>query len=78
MHGANLGVSADALCAVGGVPEVALSEDALLVRRMTDAGMDVLWDDGLVVRTSARRSVRAPGGFSSLLDELERRGAAAS
>jgi cellulose synthase/poly-beta-1,6-N-acetylglucosamine synthase-like glycosyltransferase len=78
VHGANLGVSAIALRAVGGVPEVALSEDALLVRRMVDKGLSVLWDADLVVRTSARRSSRAPGGFSSLLDELERRGVAAA
>ena len=73
MHGANLGVSAAALAAVGGMPTQALSEDAALVGRLIDAGRAVLWDPTLVVRTSARRSQRAPGGFSTLLDDLERR-----
>lgn len=70
-HGANLGVSAAALCAVGGVPRQALSEDAALVRVLETANIPVLWDAHLVVRTSARRSPRAPGGFSTLLDQLE-------
>lgn len=73
VHGANLGVSAAALAAVGGVPAQALAEDAALVRRLAEAGRAVLYDDELVVRTSARRSGRAPGGFSTLLDDLERR-----
>ncbi len=71
VHGANLGVSAAALAAIGGVPAQALAEDVELVRRLTAAGRAVRWDHGLVVRTSARRSARAPGGFSSLLDRLE-------
>lgn len=71
VHGANLGVSAAALAAVGGVPAQALSEDAALVRRLNAAGRAVLYDRELVVRTSARRSARAPGGFSTLLDDLE-------
>lgn len=72
VHGANLGVSAAALAAIGGVPAQALSEDAALVHRLIGAGRAVLWDPELVVRTSARRSRRAPGGFSALLDALER------
>lgn len=73
VHGANLGVSATALHAIGGVPEQPVSEDELLVRRLEDTGLPVLWKDDLVVRTSARRSSRASGGFSSLLDDLGRR-----
>lgn len=73
VHGANLGVSASALRAVGGMPAQALAEDAALVARLETAGMRVLWDAGLIVHTSARRSRRAPGGFSSLLDDMERR-----
>lgn len=71
VHGANLGVAAAALDAVGGVPPQVLSEDAALVRVLEAAGIPVLWAPRLVVRTSARRSPRVPGGFSSLLDRLE-------
>ncbi|MBW3605099.1 MAG: glycosyltransferase family 2 protein [Actinobacteria bacterium] len=73
VHGANLGVSAAALQTVGGLPAQARSEDAALVARLEAAGMRVLWDPRLIVHTSARRSRRTPGGFSSLLDDLERR-----
>lgn len=77
VHGANLGVSMAALTAVGGAPPRALAEDVELIDRLLAAGCDVRWDPGLVVRTSARRSARAPGGFSSLLDQLEGHGDAA-
>lgn len=73
VHGANLGVSAAALRAVGGVPQQALSEDAALVAVLEAARVPVRWDPDLVVHTSARRSGRAPGGFATLLDELETR-----
>jgi glycosyltransferase involved in cell wall biosynthesis len=71
VHGANLGVAAAALQTVGGVPDQALSEDAALVRVLETADIPVLWDRHPMVRTSARRSSRAPGGFSTLLDQLE-------
>lgn len=71
VHGANLGVRADALRSVGGVPGRALSEDAALVSALDRLELSVLPVDDLVVRTSARRSPRAPGGFSCLLDRLE-------
>lgn len=71
VHGANLGVRGDALQAVGGVPGHALSEDAALVAALDRARMAVLYADDVVVHTSGRRSHRAPGGFSCLLDDLE-------
>lgn len=71
VHGANLGVRGDALRAIGGVPARALSEDAALVAALDRAGVPVLRAHDLTVRTSARRSDRAPGGFSNLLDDLE-------
>lgn len=70
VHGANLGVRADALAAVGGVPAVAHSEDAGTVELLERADRPVLRTPDLVVGTSARRSGRSPGGFSSLLDRL--------
>jgi glycosyltransferase involved in cell wall biosynthesis len=76
VHGANLGVSAAALDAVGGVPALALAEDAALVERLEQAGRAVLRPVDPAVVTSARRSTRAPGGFSTLLDALERKASA--
>jgi glycosyltransferase involved in cell wall biosynthesis len=70
VHGANLGVWADALAAVGGVPAVAHSEDAGIVELLERTGRPVLRASDLVVVTSGRRSARAAGGFSSLLDRL--------
>ncbi len=70
VHGANLGVRADRYAAVGGVPATALAEDAGLVSALRDAGARVLHATDIPVLTSARLSTRAPGGFSSFLDEL--------
>lgn len=71
VHGANLGVRGDALRAIGGVPGHALSEDAAMVAALDLTGLSVLRASDLTVQTSARRSHRAPGGFSDLLDDLE-------
>lgn len=70
VHGANLGVDADALAAVGGIPAVAHSEDSGLIEVLEDAGRRVLRSRELTVTTSARVSWRAPGGFSTLLDRI--------
>lgn len=79
VHGANLGARADALEAIGGIPDVGWSEDAGTIALLERSGRWVLHTSALVVDTSARRSWRAPGGFSSLLDGLggDRRSAAA-
>lgn len=71
VHGANLGIWADVLAAVGGIPAVAHSEDAGTVELMERAGRPVLRAPDLIVTTSARRSWRTPGGFSTLLDRLD-------
>lgn len=76
IHGANLGIRASALDAVGGVPALALAEDVELVGRLHAAQLQVCVALDLVVTTSARRSERAPGGFSSLLDGLEEQASA--
>lgn len=73
VHGANLGVRAAALQSVGGVPALHLAEDAAMVDALERAGRRVLRACGPAVSTSARRSGRAPGGFSSLLDDLQRK-----
>ncbi|HSJ45447.1 MAG TPA: glycosyltransferase family 2 protein [Euzebyales bacterium] len=70
VHGANLGVRADVLAAVGGIPAVVHSEDAGTVALLERSSRAVLRTSELVVTTSARRSWRAPGGFSTLLDQF--------
>lgn len=75
VHGANLGMLAASVLAVGGMPELALAEDAALVTRLEHAGCPVLQAPDMVVFTSARRDGRARGGFATFLDGLETRAA---
>jgi glycosyltransferase involved in cell wall biosynthesis len=67
IHGANLGVSADAYRAVGGFQCLVSGEDVALVESLMAAGVKVAWSAAPRVRTSARRRARAPGGFSDYL-----------
>lgn len=71
IHGANLGVRSDAYQDVGGFGPVCCHEDVALVRALATAGWRVLWDNDLVVITSARRAGGAPEGFSGFLDALD-------
>jgi glycosyltransferase involved in cell wall biosynthesis len=71
VHGANLGFRADCYAAVGGIPAVALSEDASLLTAFEAAGYSVRRAGDLPVVTSARRDARAAGGFGTFLDELD-------
>jgi glycosyltransferase involved in cell wall biosynthesis len=73
VHGANLGVRADAYRLVGGMPAVALSEDVALVQALEAAGERVYRAGDMPVVTSARRQGRADGGFAAYLRELEER-----
>jgi len=70
VHGANLGVRADALMRAGGMPAVALAEDHALVDRLVASGAVIARPTSLRVRTSARREGRAAGGFSDRLRVL--------
>ncbi|WP_017607415.1 glycosyltransferase [Nocardiopsis xinjiangensis] len=72
VHGANLGVRGSAYVDAGGFPGIGSGEDHALVERLTRLGLSVLSPADLPVRTSARRSFRAPDGFGRLLDDLER------
>jgi cellulose synthase/poly-beta-1,6-N-acetylglucosamine synthase-like glycosyltransferase len=67
IHGANLGVSADAYRQVGGFLPLATSEDVALVQALQHAGARIAWSAAPRVVTSARRSARAPGGFAAAL-----------
>ncbi|WP_413318160.1 glycosyltransferase [Agrococcus sp. 1P02AA] len=70
VHGANLGVRASALEAVGGIAPMRLHEDVDVVARLRASGAVV--DDRLrpPVRTSARLRGRVEGGFASYLAAL--------
>ena len=71
VHGAHLGVRGSAYLACGGFPEVPVDEDVGLVRRRSTAsGAVVLRSPAGPVRTSARRSPRARGGFGDTVDRL--------
>lgn len=71
VHGANLGVSAAAYLAVGGMPPLPVSEDQALVDELRAAGRRVVATGCIPVRTSARRQGRAAGGFADHLRGLD-------
>jgi cellulose synthase/poly-beta-1,6-N-acetylglucosamine synthase-like glycosyltransferase len=70
VHGANLGIRADRLVALGGWAELATGEDVDLVARAVAAGAVVRRTGTIPVRTSARPVGRTPEGFSSYLRAL--------
>ncbi len=67
IHGANLGVSAEAYRRVGGFLPMACSEDVALVRALEAAGARIAWSARPRVTTSARVQARAVGGFADAL-----------
>ncbi len=67
IHGANLGVSAEAYRRAGGFPPLACSEDVALVRALQATGARVVWSTAARVITSARTDARARGGFGDTL-----------
>lgn len=70
VHGANLGVRADAYWAVGGFAPLSSGEDVDLVRRVAARDGRVVRTAGVPVRTSARAQGRAPAGFAAHLRAL--------
>lgn len=72
IHGANLGMSAAAYLAAGGFAALATGEDVALVDALAGSGASIAWLAQPTVATSARRTARAPHGFSSFLRALER------
>ncbi|MCC7633998.1 glycosyltransferase [Stenotrophomonas rhizophila] len=72
VHGANLGVSAAAYRAAGGFAPLVTGEDVALVQALQQAEVSIAWHARPAVATSARRSARAPRGFSGFLRTLER------
>lgn len=70
VHGANLGVRAEAYRRAGGFPSLACSEDVALVERLMAIGARIAWSAAPRVVTSARRESRARGGFGDTLAAL--------
>jgi hypothetical protein len=67
VHGANLGVRADAYLSAGGWSDLKTGEDHNLWRRLRIGGHTLRSDTGLEVLTSGRRVGRAPSGFAEAL-----------
>ncbi|MEU0135727.1 glycosyltransferase [Streptomyces sp. NPDC006296] len=70
VHGANLGVGAQAYLAAGGFPPVPLSEDHGLVSALAERGSRILRTADCPVFTSGRLRPRARGGFGDHLAGL--------
>ncbi|GAA4100191.1 glycosyltransferase [Streptomyces hundungensis] len=70
VHGANLGLTAEAYVSVGGFPPLGAGEDHALVTALRRAGHRVLATDACPVLTSARLKGRAGGGFADHLTRL--------
>lgn len=69
VHGANLGVRADAYLRAGGMATLPEHEDVDLVARLRAAGARVVASDAVDVLTSGRSVGRTPGGYARHLRE---------
>ncbi|WP_144630160.1 glycosyltransferase [Bordetella genomosp. 13] len=67
VHGANLGMDAQAYLRIGGFQALACSEDQALVDRFEEAGAVIAWSARPRVTTSARAYSRVTGGFATTL-----------
>ncbi|MHC8286439.1 glycosyltransferase family 2 protein [Pseudomonas sp. XS1P51] len=74
IHGANLGISADAYQRAGGFEPLACDEDVQLVRQLERCGATIAWSQRPQVLTSARLDSRARGGFGDYLRDLVQAG----
>jgi glycosyltransferase involved in cell wall biosynthesis len=70
IHGANLGISAEAYQRAGGFEPLACDEDVQLVRQLERCGANIAWSHRPQVLTSARLDSRARGGFGDYLRDL--------
>ncbi|ESW39399.1 glycosyl transferase, partial [Pseudomonas taiwanensis SJ9] len=71
VHGANLGVCADAYDRVGGFQPLAAHEDVQLVSDLQASGAQIVWTARHSVATSSRRDSRAREGFGDYLAGLQ-------
>lgn len=67
IHGANLGISAEAYRRSGGFEPLTSSEDVAIVAALRASGASIAWSAAPRVYTSARRAFKAPGGFGATL-----------
>ena len=67
IHGANMGMSADAYRLAGGFAMLTSSEDVAIVEALERAGATIAWSAAPRVVTSARVDHRAPMGFGAAL-----------
>ena len=67
IHGANLGISAEAYRAVGGFASLPNSEDVAIVAALEASGAQIAWSAKPRVVTSARPVFRATAGFGATL-----------
>jgi len=74
IHGANLGVSAEAYERAGGFEALACDEDVQLVRQLELCGATIAWSHRPQVITSSRLDSRAEGGFGDFLRNLAQTG----
>ena len=72
VHGANLGVSAEAYRLAGGFADLKSSEDVALINALSASGAQIAWSAAPRVWTSARRTFRAPNGFGAALAAAEK------
>jgi glycosyltransferase involved in cell wall biosynthesis len=70
IHGANLGISAEAYERAGGFEPLACDEDVQLVRQLERCGANIAWSHRPQVLTSARLDSRARGGFGDFLRDM--------
>jgi glycosyltransferase involved in cell wall biosynthesis len=70
VHGANIGISAQAYLAVNGFPPLPAHEDIALITTLKHTGHRVLHTADPPVITSARRHARTPAGFAGFLTDL--------
>lgn len=70
IHGANLGICAQAYQRVGGFPPLALNEDVELINALMASGAHIVWTARNSVSTSSRLDSRARGGFGDYLRSL--------
>ncbi|MGY2282859.1 glycosyltransferase [Pseudomonas gingeri] len=70
IHGANLGIRADAYRRAGGFKPLPAHEDVHLVQDLQRSGAHIVWTALNSVKTSSRLDSRARGGFGDYLKSL--------
>lgn len=72
VHGANLGMTAQAYRRAGGFQHLSAHEDVRMVADLENTGARIIWTASNPVITSARKDFKCQGGFGEYLASLER------